>query len=225
MHFLIICCLLYRNVIILVTQSCLTLCNLTDYGPSGYSVHGILQARILEWVAMAFSKESFWCKDQTHVSYVGRQVLHQLCYLGSPPKCPKDLNRHFFKNIHQWWISIWKDAQQSLGKCILKPQFHTIPLEWLLLEPKPRGLPGGQMVKNLSANAEDTVQSLVQKIPRTTEQLSLCITTSPCTSTTEASMPRAHYPQQEKPLPVATRWKPECSNEDPAQPKLNQINK
>ena len=75
---------------------------------------------------------------------------------GSPPKGAKDLNRHLFKNIHQWWISIWKDAQQSLGKCILKPQFHTIPLEWLLLETKPRGFPGGPMVKNLSANAEDT---------------------------------------------------------------------
>ena len=36
-------------------QSCLTLCNPMDSSPSGHSVHGILQARILEWVAISFS--------------------------------------------------------------------------------------------------------------------------------------------------------------------------
>ena len=35
---------------------CLTLCNPTDCDPSGSSVHGILQARILEWVAILFSR-------------------------------------------------------------------------------------------------------------------------------------------------------------------------
>ena len=40
-----------------VTQSCLTLCNPMDYSPQGSSVHGILQARILEWVAIPFSRE------------------------------------------------------------------------------------------------------------------------------------------------------------------------
>ena len=39
-----------------VTQSCLTLCDLMDCNPSGSSVHGILQARILEWVAVPFSR-------------------------------------------------------------------------------------------------------------------------------------------------------------------------
>ena len=39
-----------------VTQSCLTLCNPMDCSPPGSSVHGILQARILEWVAIMFSK-------------------------------------------------------------------------------------------------------------------------------------------------------------------------
>ena len=38
-------------VLCLVTQLCLTLCNPMDCGPPGSSVHGILQARILEWVA------------------------------------------------------------------------------------------------------------------------------------------------------------------------------
>ena len=39
-------------------QSCLSLCNLTDYSPPGSSVHGILQARGLEWVAIPFSRGS-----------------------------------------------------------------------------------------------------------------------------------------------------------------------
>ena len=43
----------------LVIQSCLTLCNPKDCSPPGSSVHGILQARILEWVAMPFSRESW----------------------------------------------------------------------------------------------------------------------------------------------------------------------
>jgi len=51
-----------------VTQSCLTLCNPMDYSPPGSSVHGILQARILEWVAIPFSRGSSWCRDQTQVS-------------------------------------------------------------------------------------------------------------------------------------------------------------
>ena len=42
----------YVCVCVLVTKSCLTLRNPVDYRPSGSSVHGILQARILEWVAM-----------------------------------------------------------------------------------------------------------------------------------------------------------------------------
>ena len=42
----------------LVTQSCLILCNPKDYSPPGSSVHGILQARILEWVVIPFSRIS-----------------------------------------------------------------------------------------------------------------------------------------------------------------------
>ena len=41
-----------------VTQRCLTLCNPMDYSPPGSSVHGTLQARVLEWVAIPFSRGS-----------------------------------------------------------------------------------------------------------------------------------------------------------------------
>ena len=65
----------------LVTQSCPTLCDPMDCKPPGSSVHGIFQARILEWVAISSSRESSQPGDQIHISCVsciGRQVLY-LC--------------------------------------------------------------------------------------------------------------------------------------------------
>ena len=49
-------------------QLCLTLCDLMDYSPAGSSVCGILQARIMEWVALPFSKGSSLPRDRTQVS-------------------------------------------------------------------------------------------------------------------------------------------------------------
>ena len=48
-----------------VTHSCLTLCD-----PMDYTVHGILQARILEWVAFPSSKGSSQSRDRTQVSHI-----------------------------------------------------------------------------------------------------------------------------------------------------------
>ena len=59
---------------VLVAQLCLTLWDPMDYSPSGSSVHGILQARILEWVAIPFSRGSSWPRDQTQVSYIARAI-------------------------------------------------------------------------------------------------------------------------------------------------------
>ena len=53
-----------------VTQSCLTLWNPVDCTPPGSSVHGILQARILEWVAISFSRGSSRPRDRTRVSRI-----------------------------------------------------------------------------------------------------------------------------------------------------------
>ena len=46
--------------------SCLTLCDSMDCSLPGSSVHGILQARILKWVAISFCMGSSWPRDQTH---------------------------------------------------------------------------------------------------------------------------------------------------------------
>ena len=53
-----------------VAQSCPTLCDPVDCRLPGFSVHEIFQARILEWVAIPFSRGSSQPRDWTHVSYV-----------------------------------------------------------------------------------------------------------------------------------------------------------
>ena len=55
----------FRSGSVLIAQACPTLCN-----PMGYTVHGILQARILEWVALPFSRGSSQPRDRTRVSYI-----------------------------------------------------------------------------------------------------------------------------------------------------------
>ena len=51
-------------------QSCPALCEPMKHSPLGSSIHGILQARVLEWVAVSFSRGSSWTRDQTCISYV-----------------------------------------------------------------------------------------------------------------------------------------------------------
>ena len=53
----------------LVAKLCPIVCNPVDCNPPGFSIHGISQARILEWIAIPFSRGSFWPRGQTHVSY------------------------------------------------------------------------------------------------------------------------------------------------------------
>ena len=64
-HIPFICCCL-------VSQSCLTLCDPMDYSPPGFSVHGISQARILEWVAISFSRRPYPPWDQSQDSSTSR---------------------------------------------------------------------------------------------------------------------------------------------------------
>ena len=56
-------------------QSCPTLCDPMDYSPPASSVHGIFQARILEWFAVSFSRVSSQPRDWTQVSYTAGRFL------------------------------------------------------------------------------------------------------------------------------------------------------
>ena len=58
-----------------VTQLCPTLCDPLDYSLQGSSIHGIFQARVLEWVAISFSRGSFWPRDWTQVSSIASKMI------------------------------------------------------------------------------------------------------------------------------------------------------
>ena len=68
----------YMHVHAKLLQSCPTLCNPMDCSPPGSSVHGILHARILEWVAIPSSRRSSWPRVRTHVSHVSYWQMHSL---------------------------------------------------------------------------------------------------------------------------------------------------
>ena len=60
-------------------QSCLTFCDPMNCSPPGFSVQGILQARILEWVAISYSRGSSQSRDGTLISCLtGRGIYHSL---------------------------------------------------------------------------------------------------------------------------------------------------
>ena len=63
------------NVLCLVAQSCPILCSPLDYSPPGPSAQGIIQARILEWVAIPFSRGSSQPRDWTQVSHMAVDSL------------------------------------------------------------------------------------------------------------------------------------------------------
>ena len=67
-----------RGPVCLVTQSCLTLFEPTDCSPPGSSIHGILQARILEWITVPSSRGSSQPRDWRHLSYVSCIGWHHL---------------------------------------------------------------------------------------------------------------------------------------------------
>ena len=101
-----------------VTQSCLALC-----GPMDYIVHGILQARILEWVAIAFYRGSSTYKSPTLSESCGcclYGLLRQGCYL----ELATSSNQFFgfskqnlmpswkkFK-MAEWWNKLWRDYKR-----------------------------------------------------------------------------------------------------------------
>ena len=64
-----------KKVKVLVAQSCLILCDPMDCSFPGSSVHGIVQARMLEWEAIVFSRGSSWLRDWTWVSCIAGEFL------------------------------------------------------------------------------------------------------------------------------------------------------
>ena len=68
---------------VFVAQSCPVLCDPMDWNPSGSSVHGISQVRIMEWVAIFSSRGSSQSSNQTHVSCMSPALAGWLLYHGA----------------------------------------------------------------------------------------------------------------------------------------------
>ena len=86
--------------------------SLRPHGLPGFSVHGILQARILEWIAISYSSGSSWPRDWTHVSRIsctGRQILYHWCHLRSPSafimKVPQSSPTLWSRGLYSPWNS------------------------------------------------------------------------------------------------------------------------
>ena len=73
-----------KSVYVLVAQLCPTLCDPMNCSPPGSSVHGILQARILEWVASPFSRGIFLTQGLNPGLLNCRQILYNLSHQESP---------------------------------------------------------------------------------------------------------------------------------------------
>ena len=79
-----------------VTQSCLTLRDPMDRSQPGSSIHGIFQARVLEWVATAFSTS--WCYSQP----TGSPVDGQLGGVSTDPFCKMEIGRNLKQQSKRW---------------------------------------------------------------------------------------------------------------------------
>ena len=88
-----------------VSQSCPTLCDPVDWSPPGSSVHGILQARILEWVAISFSGGSSRPRDRSQVSRIAGRCFNLWA------------TREALK-----WITTWKNMCIYVGQRINRTQ-------------------------------------------------------------------------------------------------------
>ena len=100
-----------------VAQSCPALCDPMDCSPPGSSVHEIFQARILEWVAVSFSRGSSPPRDGAWVfcvSCIGRWILLPLSQLGS-------IRKHAQEILSIWYVPRGHDSDHGCnwtqGEC------------------------------------------------------------------------------------------------------------
>ena len=102
---------------VLVTQSCPTLCDLLDSSPPGSSVHAVLKARTLEWVASPSSRASSWPRDQTLVCHIAGRFFTVWATREAPiPHVKKEIlpvikdkfRKHFVGEIYISCRWIWR---------------------------------------------------------------------------------------------------------------------
>ena len=115
------------------TQSCPTLCNPMDCSPPGSSVHGILQARTLEWIVISFSRGSSQSRESNPHLLHCRQILYQLSHLGRPcawrwrpqmvPEAPRGFERGHLMLHLVWGGRVLQGFSSMLHFCTTKVRF------------------------------------------------------------------------------------------------------
>ena len=110
---------------VLVTQLCLTLCDPLDYSPPGSSAHGILQASILEWVAIHFSSGSSWPRDWNQVSCIAGEFFIAWATRESPNMVTQI---HMRLDID---LSVWWDTNLCIVGYKTYAHLHTDIYSWL----------------------------------------------------------------------------------------------
>ena len=98
---------MFTKVKVLVTQSCPTLCNPMDYSLPGFSVHGTLQARILEWVAISFSRGVFQIQTTNLGLLHCRQTLYHLSHQGALFTTAKSGKQPKSPSTDEWIKKMW----------------------------------------------------------------------------------------------------------------------
>ena len=99
-----------------VAQSCPTLCDPMDYSLPGSSIHGIFQARILEWIAISLPRVSSWTRDGSWISRIAGKTIYHLSHQGSPclsMKLKVKLLSHIWLFATPWTIAY--QAPPSMG--------------------------------------------------------------------------------------------------------------
>ena len=149
-----------------VAQSCPTLCKAMDCNPPGFSVHGILYARRLEWVAFHFSRGSFQPRDWTQVSCLADGFFTFWATQGSPTDL-SSFNSHSSPALWGNWgprgyrLSLPLSSLQPLNKYFLFSE----PWCTRLTKPLVMGNNGytcrGICIEEQEATGEDCVPGLV----------------------------------------------------------------
>ena len=93
-------------------QPCPTLYYPMDHSPPGFSVHGILQARILEWVAMPSSRGSSWPRDQICISYMSSALASEFFTMYPQTAIMWDESQ---QESSEGWVSICQTPGISTG--------------------------------------------------------------------------------------------------------------
>ena len=124
----------------LVPNLCPTLCGPMDDSPPGFSVYGILQERILEWVFISISRGSSQSGGHPTISCIigsllhCRQILYQMCHQGSPKSWINSWNILHWSFNFLWpqflWFTKWNNELYSI---FLKVEMVSIE-QWVWIQ-------------------------------------------------------------------------------------------